>query len=106
MSSLTPTSLTPSNSTSVERATIARDEAHLQGRPWQAEWLTTDGVNVRLLIKRVVDWTGASVGLILLTPVMLLIALLVRLNSPGPSCFASCGVVIEGGCFVFSSSGR
>ena len=87
MSSLTPTSLTPSNSTSVERATIARDEAHLQGRPWQAEWLTTDSVNVRLLIKRVVDWTGASVGLILLTPVMLLIALLVRLNSPGPVLF-------------------
>ena len=85
MSSLTPTSLTPSNSTSLDRATIAHDEAHLQGRPLQAEWLTA--ANLRLLIKRVIDWVGASVGLILLTPVMLLIALLVRLDSPGPVLF-------------------
>jgi lipopolysaccharide/colanic/teichoic acid biosynthesis glycosyltransferase len=81
MSSLTPTSLTPSNSTSLERAAIARDDSHLQGRPLQTEWLTAD--NLRLLIKRIVDLVGASVGLILLTPVMLLIALLVRLDSPG-----------------------
>jgi lipopolysaccharide/colanic/teichoic acid biosynthesis glycosyltransferase len=85
MSSLTPTSLTPSNSTSLDRAAIAHDEAHLQGGPLQAEWLTA--VNLRLLIKRVIDWVGASVGLILLTPVMLLIALLVRLDSPGPVLF-------------------
>jgi lipopolysaccharide/colanic/teichoic acid biosynthesis glycosyltransferase len=85
MSSLTPTSLTPSNSTSLDRAAIAHDEAHLQGRPLQAEWLTA--TNPRLLIKRVIDWVGASVGLILLTPVMLLIALLVRLDSPGPVLF-------------------
>ena len=85
MSSLTPTSLTPSNSTSLDRAAIAHDEAHLQGRPLQAEWLTA--TNPRLLIKRVIDWVGASVGLILLTPVMLLIALLVRLDSPGTVLF-------------------
>jgi lipopolysaccharide/colanic/teichoic acid biosynthesis glycosyltransferase len=85
MSSLTPASLTPSNSTSLDRAAIAHDEAHLQGRPLQAEWLTA--TNPRLLIKRVIDWVGASVGLILLTPVMLLIALLVRLDSPGPVLF-------------------
>ena len=85
MSSLTPTSLTPSNSTSLDRAAIAHDEAHLQGRPLQAEWLTA--ANLRLLIKRVIDWVGASVGLILLTPVMLLIALLVRLDSPGTVLF-------------------
>jgi lipopolysaccharide/colanic/teichoic acid biosynthesis glycosyltransferase len=51
----------------------------------QTEWLAAD--NLRLLIKRIVDWAGASVGLILLTPVMLLIALLVRLDSPGPVLF-------------------
>jgi lipopolysaccharide/colanic/teichoic acid biosynthesis glycosyltransferase len=77
--------LTPSNSTSLDRAAIARNESHLQGRALQAEWLTAD--NLRLFIKRVVDWVGASVGLILLTPVMLLIALLVRLDSPGPVLF-------------------
>ena len=85
MSSLTPTSLTPSTSTSLDRATVARNESHLQGRPLPAEWLTSD--SLRLLIKRVVDWTGASVGLILLTPLMLVIALLVRLDSPGPVLF-------------------
>jgi lipopolysaccharide/colanic/teichoic acid biosynthesis glycosyltransferase len=85
MSSLTPTSLTSSNSTSLDRAAITRDEAHLQRRPLQTEWLAAD--NLRLLIKRIVDWAGASVGLILLTPVMLLIALLVRLDSPGPVLF-------------------
>ncbi len=81
MSSLTPTTLTPANSTSLDRAAITRDEAHLQGRPLSAEWLTTD--HLRLMIKRVVDWVGASVGLIMLTPIMLLIALAVRLDSPG-----------------------
>ena len=85
MSSLTPTSLTPSNSTSLDRAAMARNESHLQGRPLQAEWLTAD--HLRLWVKRVIDWVGASVGLILLTPVMLLIALLVRLDSPGPVLF-------------------
>lgn len=85
MSSLTPTSLSPTNSTSLDRAAIARDEVHLQGRPLSADSLTAD--NLRLLIKRVIDWAGASVGLILLTPIMLLIALLVRLDSPGPVLF-------------------
>jgi lipopolysaccharide/colanic/teichoic acid biosynthesis glycosyltransferase len=64
---------------------MVHDEAHLQGRPLQADWLTAG--NLRLLIKRVIDWAGASVGLILLTPVMLVIALLVRLDSPGPVLF-------------------
>ena len=86
MSSLTPTSLPPLNSTSLDSAAIARDEVHLQGcSSLQAEWLTVD--NLRSLIKRTVDWAGASVGLILLTPVMLLIALLIRLDSPGPVLF-------------------
>jgi lipopolysaccharide/colanic/teichoic acid biosynthesis glycosyltransferase len=39
------------------------------------------------LPKRCVDLAGASVGLLLLAPVMLAIALLIRLESPGPALF-------------------
>ncbi len=37
--------------------------------------------------KRIVDFVGASVGLVLLLPVLLLIAALIRLDSPGPIFF-------------------
>jgi lipopolysaccharide/colanic/teichoic acid biosynthesis glycosyltransferase len=39
------------------------------------------------MVKRAVDLAGASAGLLLLTPVMLLIALCIRLDSPGPALF-------------------
>jgi lipopolysaccharide/colanic/teichoic acid biosynthesis glycosyltransferase len=42
---------------------------------------------LRCLIKRSLDLAGAFVGLTLLTPVMLAIALLIRLDSPGPVLF-------------------
>ena len=38
-------------------------------------------------MKRAVDLTGALVGLMLFSPVMLAIALLIRLDSPGPALF-------------------
>jgi exopolysaccharide biosynthesis polyprenyl glycosylphosphotransferase len=41
----------------------------------------------QLLIKRVVDLIGASLGLILATPILLLVAALVKLDSPGPVFF-------------------
>ena len=86
MSSLTRTALPPLNSASVDSMTIVGDEVNLQKpSPLQAEWLTT--VNLCLVIKRAIDFVGASVGLILLTPVMLLIAVLIRLDSPGPILF-------------------
>jgi lipopolysaccharide/colanic/teichoic acid biosynthesis glycosyltransferase len=37
--------------------------------------------------KRAVDLTGAALGLVLLAPVLVLIALLIRLDSPGPALF-------------------
>jgi exopolysaccharide biosynthesis polyprenyl glycosylphosphotransferase len=40
-----------------------------------------------ITIKRIVDLVGASLGLVLLSPVFLLIALAVRLDSPGPVFF-------------------
>ena len=43
--------------------------------------------SLHLLVKRAVDLTGAFVGLILLTPVILIIALLIRLEGRGPVLF-------------------
>jgi lipopolysaccharide/colanic/teichoic acid biosynthesis glycosyltransferase len=41
----------------------------------------------RSFAKRAVDVAGAAAGLVLLAPLMLLLALLVRLSSPGPALF-------------------
>lgn len=47
-----------------------------------------------LLIKSVIDYLGAAVGLLLLSPLLLLIALLIKLSSRGPVVFSQkrCGV--------------
>jgi lipopolysaccharide/colanic/teichoic acid biosynthesis glycosyltransferase len=58
----------------------SRSSIHLQSK-----WLSTDGVG--FLLKRAVDLVGASMGLLLLAPVMLTLALLIRLDSPGPALF-------------------
>jgi lipopolysaccharide/colanic/teichoic acid biosynthesis glycosyltransferase len=85
MSSLTPSSRSHLNS-SLESAVIAQDEVKLHASfPIETEWLTAD--SLRFFVKRAIDWTGALVGLMLLTPVMLLIALLVRIDSGGPILF-------------------
>ena len=42
----------------------------------------------RLLIKRAVDLGGAAAGLVLLSPLFLLVALAIKLTSPGPVFFA------------------
>jgi exopolysaccharide biosynthesis polyprenyl glycosylphosphotransferase len=41
----------------------------------------------QLVLKRAVDLAGASLGLVLLTPLMLVLAVAVRLDSPGPVFF-------------------
>jgi lipopolysaccharide/colanic/teichoic acid biosynthesis glycosyltransferase len=53
--------------------------------PRWTEWSPADGP--RSLIKRAIDLTGALVGLVVLSPVMLAIALLIRRDSPGPVLF-------------------
>jgi lipopolysaccharide/colanic/teichoic acid biosynthesis glycosyltransferase len=86
MSALTPSSLPILNSTTFDSASIAQDEVQLQSTiPVQTDWLTVDGL--RLVVKRAVDVFGASVGLILLSPVMLVIWFLIRRDSPGPVLF-------------------
>jgi lipopolysaccharide/colanic/teichoic acid biosynthesis glycosyltransferase len=41
----------------------------------------------RLFLKRVIDVVGAAAGLVVLSPLMLALAVLIRLDSPGPALF-------------------
>jgi exopolysaccharide biosynthesis polyprenyl glycosylphosphotransferase len=56
---------------------------------------------VRLLIKRVTDIALAAAALVLLAPVMLAIALLIRVTSPGPAIFRQVRCGLNGRRFVF-----
>jgi lipopolysaccharide/colanic/teichoic acid biosynthesis glycosyltransferase len=58
----------------------------LASRPLRRkDWCSTDGLSAPA--KRAIDLTGALVGLLLLSPVLLVVALLIRLDSPGPVLF-------------------
>jgi exopolysaccharide biosynthesis polyprenyl glycosylphosphotransferase len=56
---------------------------------------------IRLMLKRGTDVLLAVAGLILLAPVMLAIALLIRLTSPGPAIFRQVRCGLNGRKFVF-----
>jgi exopolysaccharide biosynthesis polyprenyl glycosylphosphotransferase len=56
---------------------------------------------IRLLVKRSIDVLLAAAALVLLFPVMLLIALLIRLTSPGPAIFRQERCGLNGRRFVF-----
>lgn len=56
---------------------------------------------LRLLFKRVTDLLIAIAGLIVLTPLMLFIALAIRLTSPGPAIFRQIRCGLNGRPFVF-----
>jgi lipopolysaccharide/colanic/teichoic acid biosynthesis glycosyltransferase len=87
MSALIPSSTPPLNPTPFDSASIAQDEVPLRSSvPSQTEAWDTD-YGLPFLAKRAVDWVGAFVGLLLLTPVILLIMLLIHLDSPGPVLF-------------------
>ena len=89
MSALVPSSTPHLNSPSFEGSTLVQDDGQLEDSiPPQLQsrdWLRD--ASLPLLAKRAVDLTGALVGLILLTPVILLIALLIRLEGRGPILF-------------------
>jgi len=87
MSALIPSSTPPLNPTPFESAAIAQDKAPLQSSaPSQTEvWVADYGLP--FLVKRAVDGAGAFVGLLFLTPVILLIMIVIRLDSPGPVLF-------------------
>jgi exopolysaccharide biosynthesis polyprenyl glycosylphosphotransferase len=56
---------------------------------------------IRLLLKRITDIALAGAALVLLAPVMLLIALMIRLTSPGPAIFRQERCGLNGRRFVF-----
>jgi lipopolysaccharide/colanic/teichoic acid biosynthesis glycosyltransferase len=84
MSTLTPSSVPSLNQVKFDSTVIMPDEAQLES-PLNPPWISTE--DLRFRIKRAVDWTGALVGLIMLCPLFLLIALAIRLDSPGPVLF-------------------
>jgi hypothetical protein len=56
---------------------------------------------IRLLMKRVLDVLLAAAALVLLWPIMIVIALLIRLTSPGPAIFRQIRCGLNGRTFVF-----
>jgi exopolysaccharide biosynthesis polyprenyl glycosylphosphotransferase len=56
---------------------------------------------LRLLLKRAIDVVVAGAGLLLLAPVMGMVALLIRLTSPGPAIFRHVRCGLNGRQFVF-----
>ena len=56
---------------------------------------------VQLLAKRVIDVAIATAGMVVLSPLMALIALLVRMTSPGPAIFRQVRCGLNGRKFVF-----
>jgi exopolysaccharide biosynthesis polyprenyl glycosylphosphotransferase len=56
---------------------------------------------IRLLVKRLTDIVLASAALVLLFPVMLMVALIIRLTSPGPAIFRQVRCGLNGRRFVF-----
>ena len=55
---------------------------------------------IRLMLKRAIDVVAASVGLVVASPAMLVVALLVRLTSPGPAIFSQIRCGLNGRRFV------
>ena len=89
MNALVPSSPPRLSPPTFDRSTLVQDNEQLQSsapsRLHSREWLR--GASLRLLAKRVVDLTGALIGLTLLTPVILTIAVLIRLEARGPILF-------------------
>ena len=56
---------------------------------------------VRLLLKRLIDMVIAAAGLIVLAPIMLALAVLIRLTSPGPAIFRQVRCGLNGRRFEF-----
>ena len=55
---------------------------------------------IRLLVKRIIDMVVAGAGLTLLSPFMLVVALLIRLTSPGPAIFKQVRCGLNGRRFI------
>ena len=82
MSTLSSPSKSALNSATIDAVTIASEAS---SPPLQNSLVTTEGL--QFLAKRIIDVTGASFGLLFLSPVLWIIILLIRLDSKGPILF-------------------
>jgi lipopolysaccharide/colanic/teichoic acid biosynthesis glycosyltransferase len=89
MSAMVPSSAPHSNSPSFDRSTLVQNDGQLQKSipPQLRSRDLLRNVSLPLVVKRTFDLTGALIGLTLLTPVILLIALVIRLEGRGPILF-------------------
>jgi lipopolysaccharide/colanic/teichoic acid biosynthesis glycosyltransferase len=90
MSALVPSSTPHLNSPSFDGSTLGQDDDEQLQDSIPPQLRSRDRLrdaSLHLLAKRAVDLTGAFVGLILLTPVILIIASLIRLEGRGPVLF-------------------
>jgi lipopolysaccharide/colanic/teichoic acid biosynthesis glycosyltransferase len=85
MSTLTHSSISHPGSACFDPGAIAQGaQTCPSSLPWHTEWLA-EGPSA--VAKRAVDLAGALIGLALLSPVLLALVLLIRLDSPGPALF-------------------
>src|SRR5262249_48910064 len=86
MSTLSSSSEPPTNPAALDDAAITQEEVSLHtSLPWEADLLTAEGLRHRA--KRAVDVAGAITALVLLWPVMVVVALLIKFTSRGPILF-------------------
>jgi lipopolysaccharide/colanic/teichoic acid biosynthesis glycosyltransferase len=87
MNTLTRTSIAPVVSAHLARRPVVTDWGWSRSSlAWRIERFSAEGTG--LVVKRALDIAGAVAGLLLLMPVMLTIALLIRLESPGGALFS------------------
>jgi lipopolysaccharide/colanic/teichoic acid biosynthesis glycosyltransferase len=82
MSNLSPPSMSPLKVVAIDDLYMTNDSPSSASRN---AILTAAGL--QFPVKRIIDVTGASLGLLLLSPVLWIIILLIRLDSPGPILF-------------------
>ena len=82
MSTLSPPSGSSLNSAIIDNVCIA---AESPSPPLENALVTTEGIY--FVVKRLIDVIGASLGLLLLSPLLWIIIVLIRLDSPGPILF-------------------
>jgi len=85
MNTLSPSSMPPLKSATLDGAAITVEAPSSRSLRSQSELVTAE--RLQYVVKRAIDLTGASLGLLLLSPVIWIIVLLIRLDSPGPVLF-------------------
>jgi lipopolysaccharide/colanic/teichoic acid biosynthesis glycosyltransferase len=78
--------LTPMTLSTYDRASV-HPESATQGKADKFLTYVVPALSARSLVKRTMDVVGALVGLIMLIPILSLVSLLIRLESPGPIVF-------------------